>query len=348
MRRRLLTVLLLALTSCVPINDRMVIDFDTHDRDLVRIVASTDIDPSTPRNGGVEQRLRVTRDAILAGRDEWSDRFSRVVRDTEQQSIEKRGGILTHYEHSATIATEALQRFVSDLPVTVQLTRGEGWSELTLYAGASTRATRQQREHFARQLEQWSGAVARYFQAVHHLYTYLGANPQRAENAFRQIYADDDQSVLAANEEERAAIVGVRKAIEPLVEWEDLDPKEAYTLAEEADLVLNPFPAEITIHTSGEITSVEGFTKSDPQRVAIPRPELLQAVAGLEGQWISPDPFAAALRADREGKKDVDTGALAKAERKSTALVAPSEIAKALVERMKPPSRYRVRWMEKG
>ena len=347
MRRLVAVVLLLAFASCAPISDKVVIDFDTRDRELVRVVASTDIDPSRPRNAGVEQRVRAMRDAITAGRDEWSDRFSRVGPDVEQLSFEKRGGILTRYEHSGTITADALQRFVSDLPITVQLTRGEGFSELTLYAGASTRATRQQREHFQRQLERWAVAVARYFQAVHRLYVFLDANPGRAENAFRQIYADDDESVLAATAEERAFIIGVRKAVDALVEYEDLDATEAYTLAEEADLVLNPFPAEVTIHTSGEITAVEGFTKSDPQRVAIPRPDLLQAVAGLEGQFVSPDPFAAALRADREGKKDVDVDALVKAERKSTALVAPSDVAKALVDRMKPASRYRVRWIER-
>lgn len=345
MRRRLLAILLLALTSCTPITDKLVIDFDTHDRDSVRVIASTDVDPSKPANAAVEQRLRAARDAIVAGRDEWSDRFSRVAPDPEQQTIERRGGILSHYEHSGTIGIDALQRFVSDLPITVQVTRGEGWSELTLYAGASTRATRQQREHFNRQLEQWSGAVAHYFGAIHHLYAFLDANPQRAGNAFRQIYADDE-TIVAASEEERALIISVRKSIDALVEQQDLDEKAAYTLAEEADLVLNPFPAEITIHTSGEITAVEGFTKRDPQHVTIPTPDLLQAVAGLEGQWISPDPFAAALRADREEKKDVDIDAMVKAERKSTAFVAPSEIAKALVERMKSPSRYRVRWVE--
>jgi hypothetical protein len=343
--RRLVALLLLVFVSCGPvINDKVVIDFDTSDPEIVRVLASTDIDPSRPRNAGVEARLRAARESILAGRDEWSDRFARAAPETERVTLEKRAGVLSRYEHAGTIDADALQRFFSDLPMTVQLTRGDGWSELSIYvyANASTRATRQQREHFNAQLGSWSSMVARYFEALHRLYTYLAVNPGRAENAFRQIYADEDDQILAASAEERALIIGVRKSMERLVEWEDADT--AFTLAEEADLVLNPFPAEITVHVPGEITLVEGFTKSDAERVMIPRPALLESVAALEGRWVSPDPFAAALRADQEKKQDVDVAALVAAERKSTAVVPASDVAAALIEEMRPPARYRVRW----
>ncbi|HKO57570.1 MAG TPA: hypothetical protein VJ276_16980 [Thermoanaerobaculia bacterium] len=343
MRRLIALLLLFAFASCGPvINDKVVIDFDTNDPDVVRVLASTDIDPARPRNAGVEARLRAARESILAGRDEWSDRFSRAGPETERVTLEKRAGVLSRYEHAGTIDADGLQRFFSDLPMTVQLTRGDGWSELSVYANASTRATRQQREHFNAQLTAWSSMVAKYFEALHRLYTYLAANPGRAENAFRQIYADDDEQVLAASAEERALIIGVRKSMEKLVEWEDADT--AFTLAEEADLVLNPFPAEITVHLPGEITAVEGFARSDADRVVIPRPALLESVAALEGRWVSPDPFAAALRADREKKEEVDVAALVAAERKSAAVVPASDVAAALVDEMRPPTRYRVRW----
>lgn len=347
MRRRLIAlVLLLAVASCGPvINDRIVIDFETNDPNVVRVLASTDIDPAPARNPGVDARVRAAREAILAGRDEWSDRFERVAPETERVSMEKRSGVLSRYEHAGTINIDALQRFFSDLPMTVQVTRGDGWSELAIYAAASSRATRQQREHFNAQLALWSSTVARYFESVDRLYTFLNANPQRADSVFHQIYADEDEQILAASAEERALIVGVRKSMERIVEWED--SSNIFTLAEEADLVLNPFPAEITVHLPGDITALEGFAKSDADHVLIPRPDLLHAVAGLEGRWVAPDPLAAAMRSESEKKQDVDVAALIATPRKSTAVVPASDVAAALVEQLRPPTRYRVRWVER-
>ena len=312
---------------------------------LLAVLASTNIDTAPPRNAGVEARVRAAREAILGGRDAWSDRFERVGPETERIAMEKRNGTLSRYEHSGTVSVESLQRFFSDLPMTVQVTRGDGWSEFAIYAAASARATRQQREHFNAQLELWSDTVAKYFEAVGRLYTFLDANPARADNTFHQIFADDDESILAASAEEKALIIGVRKAMSRIVDWED--ETNVFTLAEEADLVLNPFPAEVTVHVPGEITALEGFTKSDADHVLIPRPDLLHAVAGLEGRWVSPDPVAAALRTEAEKKEDVDVAALIAAPRKSTPIVRASDVAAALTEQMRPPSRYRVRWVER-
>lgn len=345
MRRSLFALLLVvAFASCGPaVNDQVTIDFETNDPTVVRVSASTSIDSGKPRNDAVAARIRAAQEAILAGRDDWTDRFTRVNPETERLTMEKRGGVLSRYEHSGTIPIDALPRFFSDFPMTLQVTRGEGWAELSIYAGASSRATRQQREHFHAELARRSASVARYFEAMHRLYSYLDANPGRAENVYRQITVDQDDQILAANEEERALIVGVRRAIEQLVDESTDD--SAYTFAEEADLVLNPFPAEIAVHTPGEILAVEGFTKHDAQRVDIPRPALLEAVAGLEGRWVSPDFFAMLMRADKLGQQEPDFATLARQERKSTAVVSASEVAAALTEQMRPPSRFRVRWM---
>lgn len=343
MMRRAVAAVCLFLTGCVTIDDQLLIDCDTRDRDVVRLTASTQLSSDTPRNDAVRARLSETRELLLSGLDPWSQRFARAAPLTERQTWDRNAGVLTRAEHSGTIAADSLQRFFGDLPVTVQLTRAEGYGELTIYAGASTRATRAQREHFTRTLEVWSAAASRYFIAVHHLYDYLNANPQRARNAFTQLFADDE-TVVALNDEEAALITAVRAAMSELSEWERSEEKESYTIAEEADLVLNPFPAEITVHTGGEITAMEGFVKRDSQRVAIPRPSLLDALASLEGKWIAPDPFAAAIKADKD---PVNVDALAAAPRKSLPLVPPPEIAAALSGAMKPAPRYRVRWVER-
>jgi hypothetical protein len=345
----LLVLLVLLLPGCAPvIDDKVTIDLDTRDPTLVRVAVITSIDNSQPRNAAVEARVRLVRDLLIAGHDEWSERFARAMPDNERVAWDKQRGTVVRGEHSGTLAAEALQRFFSDLPMTIQLTRADGLGELTIYAGASTRATRQQREHFLHAVDVWSAVAARYFEAVHRLYVFLDANPQRARNAFAQIYVDDDQAILAASERERALIVGARRAIVDLAAQEDAGKSEAYTLGEEADLVLNPFPAELTVHLGGEIVALEGFVRRDAEHVVIPRPALLDALASLEGKWISPDPFAAATRAEREQKKDVDVDALAAAPRTSLPIVAPSEIAAALLDAMRPAARYRVRWIERA
>jgi hypothetical protein len=346
---RAAAALLLIVAGCGPsIDDHVSIDLDTRDPAIVRVSVTSDIDSGRPRNAAVASRTQSARDLLLAGHDDWSERFARAAPENERVIWDRQRGVLVRAEHSGTIAAESLQRFFSDLPVTVQLTRGEGYGELTLYAGASTRATRQQREHFTAAVERWSAGAARYFIAVNQLYAYLNASPGRARSVFTQLYADNDEAVLAANDDERALIVGVRRAMDRLVAWEAEEEREAFTVAEEADLVLNPFPAEIGIHTPGEIAAMEGFVKRDAEHVAIPRPSLLDALASLEGKWITPDPFAAAMRAEREEKKDdIDFTALAVAPRKSLPVVASSEIAAALMNAMRPAARYRVRWVER-
>ncbi len=335
--RRFMTLIaiLLSLLLCAcrhAPSEHVLLDLDQTTAGRVRITATAFVRPTA-------------RDAFLGGRDDWSVRFMRVNADEERIIFDKIKGLLSFAEHAGTIDSEDLQRFFSDVPVTIQVTHGDGWSELTMYAGSSSRATREERERFRRRLDAWSELAARYVLAMHHLYQYLGEHPGRAESVFANLVTNDSNVIVAASEEERSLIFDGLTAMETIARRAP-SGDDAQAVADQADLVLNPFPAEVSVRTPGAIMAFEGFERSDEHNVVAKTPELAEAIASLEGRWLSPDPLAMAIR---------DTGApataptafeMAKMPRRSTAIVTPLEISGAFLEKMKGAPRYRVRWRE--
>jgi hypothetical protein len=318
-----IALLLLAACGQPPVTDEVTVRF-SDESDTATVTAETKFDLQS-RN----PRVDAARNAALSSTDPWSVRFARVNPELDQVTFERQRGELARVVHLVRIPANDLGRVFSDTSVTVLLTRENGWNELTLLPGTSQRATREQQRHFEEQLGVWSGDVARYFRAIDHLYDYLDEHPQRAEALFAALVASKEDEPPLLAEEELPFVEAVMNAMERIATRMDESGAEAYSFAEEADLIFNPFPAKMT------------FRAPDAKDLVIEPVDLFAAIAGLEGKWISPDPLAALL------KKEIPTAAeLAEMPRKSTSMASATEIASAIREELARPKSYTLRWRD--
>lgn len=330
----------LLLLSCEPAVRRIVSLSFNDAGDLVTISATTLLGkakPDAPEYAQIEEE----RSALLAGRDEWSARFNNADPESDRVVLQRTRGQLQAVEHTATIASENLQKFFFDTQVTVTFLRGEGWSELNIYPGASTRATRQQKQRVEKMMAVYSQRAARYFQAVRSMYLYLEEKPQRDTELFTAVFRNDKNAPVVLSEHEESLIDELRKSSDALVSSD-----EAEAVDRDFDVVFNPFPAELKVFVRGEVLFLEGFAKADDALV-VKTPTVLEAVTKLEGRWITPDPLAVAMVAYDQTAQQLAT-ATASLPRRTSAVVTPSEIADALVEKMRPAARYRARWITKA
>jgi len=327
--------------SCEPAVRRVVVLTFNDAADLVTISASTIL--GTAKTGTAEAaQIADEREALLAGNDEWSVRFANADPESDRVILQRSRGELRSLEHVATIAPENLQRFFFDTHLTFTFIRGEGWAELTIYPGSSDRATRQQREHVERMVNLYSGRAAHYFQTIRGLYSYLDSKPRRAEDMFTALFRDEKDPPARVSDDEEKLVNGVRSAIDALVS----DEGDTATLDRDFDVVFNPFPAETKVIYQGEINAIEGFTRLPDRSVVVKMPTALEAVSMLEGRWITPDPIAAAFAAKDKAPSEI-AATLADAPRRAEPVVSASDIAAALVEKMRPAPRYRIRWIVK-
>jgi hypothetical protein len=340
----LLAALLLAGGCALrsPVSHRVIIDID-RDGDHARVTAITEL--SHGDGELMERRIAVMRDALLGGHDEWSNRFGALNLESERVILDKERGELRRAEHSAVMGRDDLQRFFGDTPLLTKFTRGNTWSELAIYAGSSTRATRQQREEVERILDEWSHRSAHYIDQMSRLYEFLDRHPQRARDDFALLFADPG-SGHATNDEEDALVTGAREATDAVSKMFDAERKSAWSIDEEFDLVYNPLPAEIVVHTPHSIQLSEHFGKKGDDTVLIRRSGLLDAIRALEGRWLTPDPLAIALQSDEEHSEMPTEAEFAKMPRKGTRSVTAEEIKAAFLEALTPATSYRVRWSE--
>ncbi len=305
----------------------------------MRITSTTDLLRELEA-GGAKARLTASREAILAGRDEWSNRYAAIEARSERLLLDKQLGELRHAERSAVVDREQLHRFFSDTPLTMQLAAGDGWTELTIWTGTASRATREQRANVDRLLALWSADGARYLAAIGKLYEYLDSRPDRATAVFAVALGDDQKADNAAEE----ALLGeVDAAMEQILERSEAAQENAYSIDEEFNLVFNPFPAAMTVQTPGSIMAVESFRRIGDDSVEIPSAGITDALQALEGRWVSPDPLAVLMRADGDPPK---AETLAAVKRKRTPGVTAVDVRQGIVEALQRESVYRVRWTE--
>jgi hypothetical protein len=335
---RRLSCLLLLLAACarVPVTEELTIEPDADSETVVVTESSTFL--LNPPNEQLAARVESARAAALSGSDPWSIRFARLSTPEEERvTHQKKRGALERVTRSARIPADDLQHLLADTNITVNVLRGEGWRELAFYPGSGGRATREQQREFDATLATWSESVARYFTAVHHLYAYLQQHPGRDRYVFAALVAENvDEAPVT--EDETPLVEAVVDAMGNIATQMDEHEGRAATLAEEADLVFNPFPARMVVRVPGDVLAREGFNKD----LTIEPVDLFAAIAALEGRWIYPDPLAALLRDEERPTPEQ----LADAPRKSVSMVSSSEITQAIREQLARPRVYSVRWRQ--
>jgi hypothetical protein len=330
------------LLSCEPAVRRVVVLTFNDPADLVTISATTSL--GTAKRGTEEAgQIEDEREALLAGRDEWSARFANADPESDRVILQRSHGELQSVEHIASLAPENLQKFFFDTPLTVNFARGEGWAELTIYPGSSLRATRRQRENVEKMLGLYSERAARYFESIRAMYAYLDEKPRRASDMFAAVFRDEKDPPPRISEEEKSFVDDVRSSIDRMLS--DNDDATA-TLDRDFDFVFNPFPADLKVVVTGEITALEGFTRAD-RILSVKMPDALEAVGMLEGRWITPDPLAAAFNAPKDMSAAELAESIATQKRRAEPVVTASDVAAALMQKMRPAATYRVRWITK-
>jgi len=338
--KRICAVALVALlaVACDPV-PRHTLTLTFNDAgDRVTIESSTTLPAlKDAKDRGAVERLR---DDLVLGRDEWSLRFQHAGPEHDRVVYDRNGSELGSVQHSATIDSENLQKFFYDLPITTKIIRGEGWIELSIYPGTSDRATRQDRDDFEKKLNAGAGAARRYINAMRVMYEYLDEHPRRAEEMFYAMFRDkDDERPAMVTKLELELVTEVRAAIDAI-----LDVDWAGDLSHEADRVMNPFPATIVVRTPTKPTLVEGFAREE-RGLTIDSKGLLEAIGALEGRWISPDPFALAMKAPSGTTTEQFVIQLAGAHRHAEPVVGFEEVLAGLREQLRPADRYRVRFL---
>jgi hypothetical protein len=297
--------------------DELTIDF-SRDDDQIIVTAESALDSTAAR------------DAAIAGVDPWAVRLARVNAEFERTTFEKTRGTLDRVVHTIRIPRRDLQQIFADTSITVHLTSADSFGELTFFPGTSTRASREQQEHFNEALTRWSAAAARYYDAVHRLYSYMDANPDRVYALYEAILAPPDVLLPALFEEEQPYVDQLLRTMDELAERMDQEERDALLYAEAADLIFNPFPARVTVNVPGDV-----------KPLVIEPIDLFEKLKTLEGRWISPDPLLAFMR-----EETVTPDGLARMPRRSTFGVRASDIEAAVREQFSRPDTYSIRWRE--
>jgi len=195
----------------------------------VRITTVTELEKSWGQDV-IRRRLEPLRESISQERDDWSVRFAQVNPESERVTLERTRGELVRAEHSGVINRQDLARFFGDLPMTLTVARGDGWTELAIYPGSSSRASRQQREVVEGVLDLWTHETASYFTRMSRLYEWMDQHPQMVEQAFALLFDDNETAHAVDEEEERprhrpraTAMSAVTERLQPEREGADAD-----------------------------------------------------------------------------------------------------------------------------
>jgi len=341
MHRRFLLLAAVAMLSACGVRplvtSRVSIEFP-EDRNVVRLNTVTSISDEPAASPAMETRVATVREALAAQRDEWSLRYGGLHPLSEQLCIDRKYGVVQRVERLTTIPRDELGRFFDDTGISVAWTGGGGTSELIIAPHGSTRATREQREHVMTLLHNFSVDAADYVNALSHLYAWLDANPQQANVAYRLIMTDGEER--AANDEEEALIEAVRTTSQRITDHLNSERNDQYTIDEQFDLVFNPFSSEFVVRLPRHPIAIENFDEEKDNTFTIRRAGLLDAVEALEGRWVAPDPLGMSLRGE------VQLSRMLAVERHYSSVVTPGEIERAVLQKLKPASVYRLRWNE--
>lgn len=346
---RLLPALCLVLVACFeqPIKENLALRFLENGAVLVHATVEL-ADAESVSNAAVKRRLEQARRDLLDGTDAWAPRFAALAPAAERYGWEKRLGEVKRLERSAALAEPAsLSELFRDtsLSVTYRVVEEERWAELAIVPGASSRATRRQRKELDEALGPWCERVAAYLEAARNLYDYLDDHPDRARACLADLFSDlAEEEKPALTEEEEALLEPLGKNMEEVLGVLLVDGDAAYSLDEISHLVYDPFPARLSVTLPGKPLEVEGFATAPDGALTVSGLGLWDALASLEGRWLSPDLVQIYVAHQSGGKQALDLDSLAEAPRRSDLHVQAKEVEQAIAERLTPAPLYRARW----
>src|SRR5262245_52771836 len=210
---------------------------------------------------------------------------------------------------------------------------------LTPWPGS--RAGRQDQERLEREMETWSGKVARYLEAGRALYGYLDANPGRAEACFASLFAD-----LLPESEKNAhgdltgadehVVDPFSDAMADLLGLFAIPSDEAYSLEEMSRLVHDPFPAPLVVRVPGPVLESEGFEVGEEGLLRVPGVSLWGAFMRLGDRWMAPNPALVIYEHRRNGEPRLDLEEFLRRPRTVAKQTLASDLLAALRQEMHP------------
>jgi hypothetical protein len=355
--RRLVPLLVLscaaaAALSCFeePVTESMEIRFLPHDAAMVRVIVRL-ADPEEFRdNPHARDRIEQARREITEGRDAWSARLDRMAPDAERLTWDRKSGRLVRAEHEALAAdADAVRAFFRDTLVQASLTRHERETEFILTPWRGSRAGRQDQERLEREMEAWSGSVARHLETGRALYGYLDANPGRAEACFASLFEDllpeDERSAHGKpTSSDEKVLDPFRDAMEEMLGLFAIPADSAYSLEEMSRLVHDPFPAPLVVKVPGPILESEGFDVGEKGVLRVPPVSLWGAFLRLGDRWMAPDPAIVIYEHRRDGERPLDLEEFLRRARTVSPPASAADVLQALHAATRTAPIYRVRW----
>ncbi|MEO8217352.1 MAG: hypothetical protein ABI718_09760 [Acidobacteriota bacterium] len=342
-------LLVLAGASCFEDPVAESVEVKILPEDLVQITTTVTITDQSPE--GVASRLAQLRQEIQSQHDPWSRRYAGLEAATESLEWQKRLGVLHGMRRSAVVAFDDLGRFFSDTAITVGFIHGDGWDELSLYAGDSIRATREQQQSVSVALDHWSRSASGYLSALDAIYRYIDDNPKRSAAMLGRLFSgvlDEDElkGLPELNADEKAMLEQSDRFTSELTEMFEVAAADSYSLNELTELVYDPFPAAVSVVLPGAVLESSGFIREKNGALKIPRTSLWTAMQSLQGQWLSPDPVTLQVSRARDGSEEKMTlKSILDTPRRSRTDISAQEIRRSLEGKLHVPDHFRVRWV---
>ncbi|MBW3564037.1 MAG: hypothetical protein KY459_04875 [Acidobacteria bacterium] len=341
-------ILLIGLNACVTDPLTESIDIEMLSDEEARVSVTVEIEPVDPETRpAAAASTTALANALADETDQWSRRFAAVNPYREQRTWTRTEGVLTKVQHSAVLDPREIGLFFGDTSISVFVTGGEDWREISIYPGTSNGASVEQQRALERRMTVWLQSVSRYYGAVARIYEYIEAHPHRTRDVVSAMFAID--AILT--ETERILLDEFEIELDELIGLFSVSEDESLSLQRVSQLVYDPLPASLRISVDGDVLLHEGVEEQDDGSFVVPRVGLWEAFAALEGRWITPDPLTVFLRmAEEDEARDEDESeedplaAFLEQPRWVHSVPQSEEIRDALMEELRPEPVYRVRW----
>ncbi len=350
-RPTLIALLALALTSCFPtdpVRERLEITFHGDGNVTVKVR----VDLATDLRGAAKERVDSVRHEYLRENDAWATRFRRVDPTDDRYTIERHEGTLVAIEREMLIKTDALTEVFYDTGILATYSEQNGIAELSVYAGESQRATREQQRLYRELVEGWGTDYVGYLRAMQRLYSYMDTQPDRAAVLFAELIGEEretaEEDEITAEEQELLDLA--QSAMDRVIGLFETGSERAYSLEEISSLVNDPFPAAVSVRPAGKIIELTGFEQDQSASLLqVPRASLWSAVESLRGLWLSPDPLAVVVDDARdESHEPPSSEAMASLPRHVDPPRDGNVVWEELQTRMTVPSTLRATWTIRG